>query len=85
MEILCENCEFFLPFAEYNNEMGQCRMNPPALIPIQLPEKHDEEFKDLFNKGRWPEVDHRAWCGKFKPKDPDTHNHQKPWRKGVIH
>jgi hypothetical protein len=73
MEILCEDCEYFCPFPEYNNEMGQCRMKPPAIVKIQLPDNHDDEFKTLFYEGRWPEVDHKTWCGKFKHKDHDDH------------
>ncbi|NMW19014.1 MAG: hypothetical protein HKK66_08340 [Chlorobiaceae bacterium] len=66
MEIACEACEHFFSFPEYNNEMGQCRMKSPSMVPMQQPDMHDDDFKAMFNKGGWPEVDHKAWCGRFK-------------------
>lgn len=41
-------------------------MKSPSMVPMQQPEQHGDDFKAMFNKGGWPEVDHKAWCGRFK-------------------
>ncbi|MEI8185078.1 MAG: hypothetical protein WCG19_00115 [Chlorobiaceae bacterium] len=74
MEIVCEVCEHFFSFPEYNNEMGQCRIKSVSMVPMQQPDRHGEEFIALFNKGRWPEVDHRSWCGNFKENSEIKHD-----------
>ncbi len=73
MEIVCEACEHYFSFPEYNNEMGQCRMKSPSMVPLQQHHKHGDDFNAMLNKGVWPEVDHKAWCGSFKDNSEIKH------------
>lgn len=57
--ITCKDCRFWQPTL---NDMGDCRRNPPVIVPSKL----TEGLQDLG--GYWPSTNDCDWCGKFGSK-----------------
>jgi hypothetical protein len=52
---VCIYCRFFQPRSGLPNDPGQCRRNPPVLVPKPA----------LQSIGLWPPVTEESWCGQY--------------------
>lgn len=61
----CIDCRYFEP---WDDEHGECRINPPSFAPNFLDKFKDDVMDDLSFITRFPVVhSDSGWCGKFSP------------------
>lgn len=61
---LCRNCEFWSSGEPLNLTMeaqGECRKNPPSLIPVPTP-------RGIQTHGAFSPAKAGMWCGEHKPR-----------------
>lgn len=59
----CIDCRYFEPF---DDEHGECRINPPIFVPNFLGKFKDDVMDDLSFITRFPVVHpDSGWCGQF--------------------
>ncbi len=63
----CGNCVYWHDGEE---DWGECRINPPVVVPVQLwcAGRHENDAWELkiAAETRFPNTDELEWCGRFK-------------------
>lgn len=56
--LACSNCAYWFGIEATDNERGECRRNPPIIIPTP------GQAQSVI--GSHPQTDCDAWCGEFR-------------------
>lgn len=73
----CSTCRFFAPHPQGDNHevTGDCRRNPPTILPFNWKDHMNVEAPDLtLMHTVWPAVYDDTWCGEWlgKPEQANS-------------